>query len=56
MIVESFLISFRQFFFLTQSYDFAKAIGFAWKPFLAIFKLVSFLEYEVFFRAVFCIE
>ena len=45
MIVESFYICFRQFYFLTQSYDFAKAIGFALRTFLPIFKLVSFLEY-----------
>ena len=38
---------------LTQSDDFAKAIGFAWWP---IFKMVSFLEYLVFFGAVFCTE
>ena len=33
---------------LTQSDDFAKAIAFAWWP---IFKMVSFLEYLVFFGA-----
>ena len=38
---------------MTQSDDFAKAIGFAWWP---IFKMVSFLEYLVFFGAVFCTE
>ena len=53
MIVESFLISFRQFYFLTHSYDFAKAIGFVWRPFLPIFKMLSFLEYYVSFRAFF---
>ena len=31
--------------FLTQSDDFGKAIAFAWRPFLPIFKMVSFLEY-----------
>ena len=49
MIVESFFRSFRQFNFLTESYDFSKALAFAWRPFLPIFKMVSFLEYEVFF-------
>ena len=38
---------------MAQSEDFAKAIAFAWWP---IFKMVSFLEYLVFFRAVFCTE
>ena len=38
---------------MTQSEDFAKAIAFAW---WAIFKMVSFLEYLVFFEAVFCLE
>ena len=45
LVVVSFLICFRQFYFLTQIYDFAKAIGFALRPFLPIFKLMSFLEY-----------
>ena len=36
---------------MTQSHDFAWAIAFALWP---IFKMVSFLEYLVFFRAVFC--
>ena len=38
---------------MTQSEDFAKAIAFAW---WAILKMVSFLEYLVFFEAVFCTE
>ena len=38
---------------MTQSEDFAKAIGFAW---WVILKMVSFLEYLVFFEAVFCRE
>ena len=42
--------------FLTQSDDFAKAIAFASWPFLAIFKILSFFEYKLLFRAVFCIE
>ena len=41
----SFLIRFREFYFLTKSDDFAKAIAFAWRPFLGIIKIVSFLEY-----------
>ena len=38
---------------MTQNEDFAKARAFAW---WAIFKMVSFLEYLVFFEAVFCLE
>ena len=38
---------------MTQDKDFAKAIAFAW---WAIFKMVSFLENLVFFKAVFCLE
>ena len=38
---------------MTQSENFAKAIAFAW---LAIFKMVSFLKYILFFEAVFCRE
>ena len=45
MLVGSFLIRFREFYFLTESDDFAKAIGFAWRPFLPIIKIVPFLEY-----------
>ena len=45
MLVDSFLICCSEFYSLSQSYDFAKAIGFALRPFLPIFKLVSFLEY-----------
>ena len=56
MCVGSFLICFWQFYFLTQSDDFGKAIAFAWRPFLPIFKMVSFFEYWVFLRAIFCIE
>ena len=56
MCVEFFLIWFWQFYFLTQSDDFGKAIGFLWRPFLPIFKKVLFFEYTVFLRAVFCIE
>ena len=35
---------------------FAKSIAFAWWPFLPIFKMLSFFEYQLFFPAVFCIE
>ena len=38
---------------MSQSEDFAWAIGFAW---WRIFKMVSFLEYLVLFEAVFCTE
>ena len=44
---------FFEFEFLTQGDDFAGAIAFPRWP---IFKMVSFLEYLVFFRAVFCTE
>ena len=44
---------FLEFSFLTRSEDFARAIAFALWP---IFKMVSFLEYLVFFGAVFCTE
>ena len=47
MLVDSFLIRFRQFYFLTESDDFANAIALAWRPLLPIFKMLSFLEYEV---------
>ena len=45
MLLDSFLIGFREFYFLTKSDDFAKAIAFAGRPFLGIIKIVSFLEY-----------
>ena len=53
MHLGSFLIRFREFYFLTKSDDFAKAIAFAWRPFLGIIKKVSFLEFKVILRAVF---
>ena len=56
MIIESFLVCFVQFYFLTQTDDFAKAIAHGWRPFLSIFKMVSFFEYLIFFKAVFYIE
>ena len=56
MFVETFLASLRQFYFLTQTKYFPWAIAFALCPFLAIFKMLSLFEYELSFRAVFCIE
>ena len=50
---ESILTCFRQFKILAQIEYFAKAIDFARWP---IFNIVSFLEYLVFFRTVFCTE
>ena len=40
--IETFFACFRQFYFLTQTENFAWAIGFALWPFLAIFKMLSF--------------
>ena len=51
-----FLACFSKFHFLTQTEFFAWAIAFALWPFLAIFKMVSFFEYKLFFAAVFCTE
>ena len=56
VFVETFFACFRQFYFLTQSEYFAWAIAFALWPFLAIFRMLSFFEYYLFFGAVFCIE
>ena len=56
MLIESFLVCFVQFYFLTQTDDFAKAIAHGWMSFLPIFKMVSFFEYLIFFKAVFCIK
>ena len=57
MIIESFLVCFVQFYFLTQTDDFAKA---KWPPWmeaiLSILKIVSLFEYLIFFKAVSCIE
>ena len=44
---------FLEFTFLSKSEDFAWAIAFACWP---TFKILSFLEYLVFFGAVFCTE
>ena len=52
-LLEWILTCCLEFLILTQSDDFAKAIDFAWWP---TFKIVSFLEYLVFFQAVFCTE
>ena len=51
--VKWILRCFLEFQFLMQSKDFAWAIAFAWWP---ILKIISFLEYLVFFGAVFCRE
>ena len=48
MTVDSFLICLREFYFLTQSDDFAKAIAFSWRPFLVILKLSYFRVLGVF--------
>ena len=45
VFVERFFACLKQFYFLTQSEYFAWAIAFALRPFLAIFKMLSFLEY-----------
>ena len=44
-IVETFSTCVFAFLIFDQSDDFAKAIAFAWWPFLAIFKMLSFFEY-----------
>ena len=56
MFVETFFACFRQSYFLIQTDYFACAIASALWPFLAIFKMLSFFEYYLFFRSVFCIE
>ena len=53
---ETSLVYLRQFYFWTQTEYFAWAIAFALWPLLAIFKLRSFFEYQLFFEAVSCIE
>ena len=42
--VDSFLICFWKFYFLTQTHDFAKATAFACRLFLPILKLLSFFD------------
>ena len=59
ILAELFFACFWHFQFLTLTDHFEKAINFAWAIAFArwpIFKLVLFLEYLVFFRAVFCTE
>ena len=54
VLLELFFGMFLEFLFLTQTDHFAKAIAFAWAfARKQIFKIVSFLEYLVFSRAVF---
>ena len=53
MAVHSFLIRFREFYFLTQNDDFAKAIAFAWRPFLPIFILSHFSNIRSFLKRFF---
>ena len=53
VLAESFFLRFWLFEFLTQTDQFAKSIAFPRWP---IFKMVSFLEYLVFFQAVFCTD
>ena len=50
MLVDLFLICLWQFYFWTQSVDYSKAIAFALRP---LFKMDSFLEYQMFFPVVF---
>ena len=45
VFAETFFTRFREFYFLTQTEYFAWAIAFALWPFLAILKMLSFLEY-----------
>ena len=53
VLAESFFLRFWPFEFLTQTDHFAKSIAFPRWP---IFKMVSFLEYLVFFQGVFCTD
>ena len=45
MFVETFFACLKEFYFLTESEYFAWAIAFALRPFLTIFKVLSFFEY-----------
>ena len=56
VLVESFVAPFWHFQFLPQTDHFAKAVAFASWAISAIFKMLSFLEYYVFFGAVFCTQ
>ena len=51
MFVETFLACLRQFYFLKQTEYSAWAIAFALWPFLAIFKMLQFFEYHLFFSS-----
>ena len=53
VIVQSICLCFLEFEIFTQTDHFARTIAFTRGP---ILKIVSFLEYLVFFRAVFCTE
>ena len=53
MLVDSFLICFRQLYFLTEGDDFAKAIGFGWRPFWPIIKTLLFSNIRCFFEQCF---
>ena len=53
---KRFLQDLGNFIFCSKTEYFARAIAFALWPFLAIFKMLSFFEYKLFFRAVFCRE
>ena len=53
VLPEPFFGRFWLFEFLSQTDHFAKSTAFARWP---IFKMVSFLEYLVFFEALFCTE
>ena len=56
VFVETFFACLRQFYFLTQTEYFVPAIAFALWPFVAIFKMLSFFQYQLVFLTVFCIE
>ena len=49
MLVESSVMGYWEFSFLTRTDDFGKVIAFLWRPFLPRFKLVLFCECFVFF-------
>ena len=56
VFLETVFACFREMYSLTQTEYFAWVIAFALGPFLAIIKMLSFFQYYLFFRAVFCIE
>ena len=53
VLVDSFLIRFWQFYILTQSDDFAKAIAFSWRPFSQYSKWSHFSNIRGFFQRFF---